>query len=352
MKRFLFGMDAERPEACARLLRRKGIDAVVLGDADERTRAALAENGLELYLCYGAHGLGEDFADPVHLARDGQGREARWFSSGCPNDAALARARMDSALERASAIPEVRGILVDGARFASFASVESPAGFFSCFCPRCMERMEALGLDAGRVRDAVRCLSVERRISDEAAIADWFSFRATCVGAYFEDFSGRVHGLPGRPEAGAFVFAPSLSGFVGQTARACVPLDLVSLMLYRAYPHADGPASLGHEWAAARRLFEPAVLQRLAELSGADAGLVPQQDSDALLTAGFAPERIGEEIAAAKMGLRAGQALLPILQIEDRQIMRSVCSALEAGADGFGYFMYGQAPLEALPEFF
>ena len=31
MKRFLFGMDAEQPGDCARLLRRKGIDAVVLG---------------------------------------------------------------------------------------------------------------------------------------------------------------------------------------------------------------------------------------------------------------------------------------------------------------------------------
>ena len=350
MKRFLFGMDAERPGDCARLLRRKGIDAVVLGDADARTREALAENGLMLYLCYGAHGLGGDFADPVHLARDAEGREARWFSSGCPNDVALARARMDAALERAANLPEMRGILVDGARFASFASTEGPDGFFSCFCPRCMERMEALGLDAARIRRAVRRLGSERRITDEAAIAGWFAFRADCVGAYLEDFAGRVHALPGSPEAGAFVFAPSLAGFVGQTARACAPLDLVSPMLYRAYPHADGPACLGHEWAAASRLFEPEVLRRLAELSGADAGFVPRQEPDALLAKGFAPERIGAEIAAAR--LRPGQSLLPILQIEDRQIMRSVCSALEADADGFGYFMYGQAPLEALPEFF
>ncbi len=347
MKRFLFGFDAERPERCARMLKRRGVDAVVVGDADERARAALAENGLELVLCFGAHGLGDDFDRPEHLAECASGRAARWFHSGCPNDGALSEARLSEVLARASRMLEARGILVDGARFASFASAEGPEGFFSCFCPRCMRKMEALGMDAARVRSAVDRLSAERRIADEAAIADWFRFRAACVGEFMARFAERVHALPGRPLAGAFVFAPSLAGFVGQTPAACGALDVVSPMLYRAYPHADGPACLGHEWAAARAMFDLPALARLTELAGG--AWTPGEAPEALLARGFAPEHVGWETAAARAGVRGGQRLLPILQMEDDQLADSAAAALRMGADGFGCFMYGQAPLEAFP---
>lgn len=350
LKYFMFGFDAEHPETCARLLKRKGIDAVVVGNADERVRLALSDCGLELYLCYGAHGLGDDFDHPAHLAKTACGREARWFSSGCPNDEALAEARLASALQRAVQTPGVRGILVDGARFASFASTEGTAGFFSCFCPRCVKRMEAMNIDAERIRAAVKWLHDVRKISDRTALREWFQFRAACVSAYFEHFVRRVHELPGGLSAGAFVFAPSLAGFVGQTAQACAPLDIVSPMLYRAYPHEDGPACLGHEWAAAAELFEPAVLRELAELSGIEAhpNLVPEEKPVHLRTRGFSPERIALEVASMKKRLSAGQKLMPILQIEDDRMSESAMAALNAGADGYGYFMYGQAPLNDL----
>lgn len=347
MKRFLFGFDEGQPERCARQLRDRGVDAVIVGGADERARAALAENGLELHLSYGAHGLSADFDRQEHWAVHASGGVARWFHSGCPNDEALAGARLNAALERACRTPGVRGVWVDGARFASFASAEGTEGFFSCFCPRCIRKMEALGIDAERVRSAALRLSAERRISDEAAIADWFRFRAACVAEFMTRFAERVHALPGRPLAGAFVFAPSLAGFVGQTARACAALDAVSPMLYRAYPHEDGPACLGHEWAAARERFEPQVLAQLSELAGGQ--WIPADGVERLRTRGFSPEHVGREVSAARAQLRRGQTLMPILQIEDERLADSVNAALRAGADGCGYFMCGQAPLEALP---
>lgn len=202
-------------------------------------------------------------------------------------------------------------------------------------------------MDAARIRAAVLRLSGERRIVDEAAIAEWFRFRAACVGEYMARFAERVHALPGRPLAGAFVFAPSLAGFVGQTARACAALDAVSPMLYRAYPHEDGPACLGHEWAAALEMFEPAVLARLAELSGG--AWIPGESAMHLRSHGFPPEHVGQEVKLARARMRAGQLLAPILQIEDGRLADSADAALGAGADGCGYFMYGQAPMDALP---
>lgn len=351
MKRFLFGFDTEHPEECARMLRRKGIDAVVMGDADERTQKVLADSGLELYLCYGAHGLGDESGETGHLARDAEGQSVRWFSSGCPNDAELTEARLDAALEKVARMPHVRGLMVDGARFASFASGEGTDGFFSCFCPRCVRRMADAGFDPERIRRAVLSLKQSAQISDPEAIADWFRFREICVSGYFERFAQKVHALPGRRQAGAFVFAPSLAGFVGQTPAACAPLDFVSPMLYRAYPHPDGPACLDHEWAEALRLFGPETLRSLSELSGGSAALIPQANADQLLEQGLPPARIGAEVSLAREQLGRAMPLLPIVQIDDECLLESVFSALLAGADGFGYFMFGQAPLENLPKF-
>lgn len=271
MKRFLFGFDAENPAVCAAALRRNGFDAVAVGSADKETAAALQREGLALYLCFGAFSLGQSASAPL----DAQGRPAPWFHSGCPNDEELYESRMSAALDRLKDTPTARGIFVDGARFASFASAEGPEAFFTCFCPRCMERMRSLGLDAERIRAAVAALMESRRVGDAEGIRDWFVFRRTCVKAYMERFASRVHAMPGGREACGFVFAPSLAPFVGQK-EACAALDVISPMLYRHYPHPVGPACLGHEWAAAKGMFGADVLRQLIQCAGGSAAALPE----------------------------------------------------------------------------
>ena len=346
VKRYIFGFDVARPEACAAELRAHGFDAVVVGAADARTPAALAEYGLELYLCYGAYGVGAN-ADASVLCRDAAGAPRRWFGSGCPNDTVTAEAHLSAALEKLRRVPSARGLIVDGARFASFASTEGPLGFFTCFCPRCLARIGKMGFDPERMRAAVLRL-MERRCfpsEDAPALREWFAFRAACIQDYFKLLAEAVHALPGKKQAGAFVFAPSLGGFVGQTAAAMCELDLVAPMLYRAYPHADGPACLGHEWAAAKELFDDETLSRLAALADNPGELFPEKDAAALRREGLSPARPGAEIAALADRLAPGQRLLPILQIEDEALEESASAVLDAGADGFGLFMYGQAEL-------
>ena len=352
MRHFMFGIDDKNPERCAAALRAQKIDAIVLGNADERTEKALADNGIELYLCYGAHGAGDEFADETHLACDPAGTTVRWFGSGCPNDGEIIAARLNAVLEKAKKLRTLKGIFVDGARFASFASVEGAESFFSCFCPRCMAKMEKMGMDAERIRVAAARLKETRCVAkeDRTFLRDWFAFREACVKEYMERFAAAVHALPGGLQAGAFVFAPSLGAYVGQTERACAPLDIVSHMLYRAYPHAEGPACLGHEWAGALNLFGYDTMRALAECADpAKIEMTPRETPEKLLPEGFASARIGEEIAAARAGIKG--RLLPILQIEDDDLRISAEHAIRAGAEGIGYFAHSLAPEKQLATF-
>ena len=354
MKRFVFGFDGTHPEACARALKARGVDGVVTGDVDARGAEALAAESLELHLCFGALSLGGMEAPDEHLAEDAAGAARRWFGSGCPNDEAVRSARLEAALEKLRRTPTVRGLFVDGARFASFASTEGPEAFHTCFCPRCRAKMEAMGLDAEALRAAVARLSSSRRVlpGETPRLQDWFAFRAACVRDYMERFAAAVHALPGRPLAEGFVFAPSLGGFVGQTFDAWRALDAVSPMLYRAYPHAEGPACLGHEWAAALRLYGRTALEALygvaAEVSGIS-GLFPEADADTLAERGFPPERVGRELDALRGKMGPEQRLIPILQIEDRELLITERVARAHSAAGVGFFNLGPVAADEIP---
>lgn len=341
MKTFLFGFDIEHPRDCAAHLKSRGIDAVVVGAPTRETQEALAAQGIDLYLSCGAYSVK---AGERPLAQDAHGAQRLWFHSGCPNDHINASARMEAALERARTFESVKGILVDGARFASFASVEGIEPFFTCFCPNCMQAMKADGLDAEGIRQAVSRLAVQRTVNpaDAGLIRDWFSFRERTVQRYMDRFASAVHSVRGGLLAGAFIFAPSLGAFVGQTAQACRSLDIVSHMLYRAYPHKDGVACLGHEWAALIRAFGAGTS---GLIQAANAPFEVDSTPEALLSGGFEPGWIGREVALARQSCGSEQLLWPIVQIEDDRLDEAVHHALHNGADAAGYFSYGDAPL-------
>lgn len=342
MQKYIFGFDADHPENCARRLRAQGIDAVIIGDADDRTEDALANAGLELYLCFGAHGLS---SNAPSTAQNAAGRPVRWFSSGCPNDSKNTGRHQQDVLRRAKKLKTLRGILVDGARFASFASAEGGDVFFTCFCPNCMKKMDKLGLDAKSIRASVARLSATRKLfdRDRENLTAWMNFRASCVRDTLDRFTESVHALRSDLLAGAFVFAPSLAPFVGQTPEACRSLDVVAPMLYRAYPHADGPACLGHEWAGLKALFSESAEEFVRLVSPEE--ILPDETPAALIETGFPPERVAGEVIRARRALQTGQKLWPILQIEDAFLPETTRLALESGADAAGYFMFGQADL-------
>ena len=349
MKHFFFGYDREHPAACARDLKARGIDAVVGGGFSQEAARAFREAGIDFYLCYGAHSLkaGESRG---RLALNFQGEEKRWFGSGCPNDTSSNREKIQRVLEEAEKITGLKGIFVDGARFASFASAEGPDAFFTCFCPACMEKMQELGMDGEKIRAAVDRLHQEKSFPEEEItyLAQWFSFREMCVKEYMEAFSKSVHERNPRWQAGAFIFAPSLGYFVGQTPAACASLDLLSPMLYRSYPHAHGPACLNHEWAGFYGLLgrNASILRGLSPVH-----LHGEKEREAvqcILEQGFEPDAVALETRAAVKYASARQFIAPIIQSEDDCLEETAQKTLAAGAQGVGYFAYGRGMLPPL----
>ena len=343
MKHFIFGIDSKHPAQCARMLRERGIDAVVLGSTSMETAAALAAEGIELYLCFGAYGIAKD---TDRLAQDAFFQPRKWFNSGCPNDFENASKHLAAVLEKAAQLPSVRGILVDGARFASFASVEGIESYFTCFCPRCMQALAELGLDGEAIRKAVGRMMQTRRLSpdDHVLIQQWLAFREKTVQRYMDDFAARVHALRSDLIAGAFIFAPSLGAFVGQTANACRSLDVISHMLYRNYHQEFGVACLGHEWAALKEGFSSGAAAFLQTAPSFPRHV--EQTPQELLAKGFEPEWIECEVAQGRQSCLTGQQLWPIIQIDDDRVHETAQHAFAGGADAVGLFSYnnGEVP--------
>ena len=336
MRYTLFGMDAREPEGCARMLREKGYSGVTIGRAEPRVVEALAENGLTYDLSAGAFSLGGGFS---RLAQDCEGRQWRWFSSGCPSDEAMRRARL-AHYEELAAAPGVRAVMLDGARFASFASGEGRDAFFTCFCPTCMRAAEELGFDPERMLRGARAFYRFTQTGEGDAqeaisgIGEWLAFREASASAFLTDFARVVH-RQGK-KAGAFVFAPSLARWVGQAKAGECGLDILSPMIYRRYPYDEGPACLNHEWAGLLDLMTGKTgltREKAARLLHA-----PELPED-VLRDGFPCAQVGIETASLN---RAGRRYLlaPILQLEDGEVLECLRAARAAGADELSLFAY------------
>lgn len=340
MYRYIYGFDKNEPKKSAKALRSKGINAIV-SDASAAPLASLfADEGIDLYLCYGAYGL--DDHNQSRRCHDVAGEERIWFSSGCPNENALSKANIQAVLD--AYIPGIKGIFVDGARFASFASAEGSDAFFTCFCPECMKKMSDMGMDPEKIRASVSGLKQKHIFSEEIPyLSDWLRFRSACIKEYMDDFTQRVHSI-GNVKAGAFIFEPKLAPFVGQTSEACASLDIIAPMLYRNYPHKNGPACMGHEWSGFVSMFDNAAAGFL-NIAGVENALPADYSAESLLADGFTPKAVGERVAASKSVLTPKQALWPILQIEDHCLKDTENAARLNGADAVGYFMYGMADL-------
>lgn len=323
---YMFHMDTAQPETCARRLAEKGFQAVV-GISDRRCIDAVRESGMEAYACVGAFSLGENEKKCV----DVDGMERIWFGSGCPNDEAACCRREDAWFKLAQ-IDGLSGVFIDGARFASPASAEGMEGLFTCFCPKCMERMVQMGMDAEKIRrDARNWRDGKRALPPE----DWLAFRQKTVDEAMTRFVRVVKCANSALKTGAFVFPASLGALVGQTNSACREMDIAAPMLYRRYDEPEGPATLNHEYAALVRLIGR---DRTRALTGVDA-------PNDVLRNGFPPDALTEEVRRAE----SSAMLAPILQMKDERLADSVRAAKNGGAKGVGFFMYDAEWVEKIP---
>ncbi len=319
---YMFGMDGENIENFASEMREKGIKGVVAGSFSEKQIEVLAKHNLDLYTCFGSFAKGN--FDDSHLAVDFNGNKKLWFGSGCPSDRDIWDLHINEILET-SRKNGIKGIFSDGARYASFASPEGRNSFYTCFCQKCIKRAENFGIDLEAARD------LYKKGDFHSGLKIMKIFRQTAMNEYFKYLYDSIKKDNEEYIVGAFIFASSLAGFVGQGSVCDV--DILAPMLYRRYPYEQGPACLNHEWSAACEM-----LDIWPENSSTKA-----VNSAELLKIGFEPDQIYRETAAVKSNK---YKLMPIIQIEDERLGESVAAAERAGADGCGFFMYNKEHMD------
>ncbi len=356
MELWMHGLGNE-PEKGAALLKKLGFKAVVTGAS--QTEAVIA-NGMDAYICSGAY-RGPSFKGEDWMAVDTKGNHQPWFSSTCPTREEVRNYNLDQ-IARMAKTPGIKGILIDGARFASPASNDDPDCFYTCFCPSCRQKMKDLGFDPVALETAVdklydllhgKKLDLHPYIEP---LMDWLSFRRIATTEHLKNFADTVRSVDPDLVTGIYIFAPSLSTLVGQSYRDCsLFMDLVAPMLYRAFDEAPGPSCLNMETYAIMRMLNGAVWLSDAEktdllkrITGLPFDGPQTLDS---LKKGFSPDILRLETSRARTMLKRN-CLAPIIQLDDPLLEDSVSKTMEGGADLVNFFVYDQKIIEKNAEFF
>lgn len=350
MKLWMHGCGSQ-PEEGARHLKELGFEAVV---ASEGAADAVLSEGMDFYVCSGAY-RGPQFQDESWMAEDMWGRKQEWFSSTCPTRSEVRSYNLEQ-VRRLAARPHIKGILIDGARFASPSSGSSTDAFFTCFCPHCMEKAKRMGFDVKEMRMAAATLYdyLHGKPLDLMPFYDglqeWMEFRRAATTEHLLDFVHTVKSVNPELKAGIYIFAPALSDLVGQHYRDLQNrMDIIAPMLYRCYPDPNGPACLNVELADILRMLEQAAdlteVQRIRVLSGITGQELTGYEKADDMQAGLSPRILKRETERAR--LMCPKAMLaPIIQLDDPLLDESIAQTAAGGAEAVNFFVYDEAVVE------
>ncbi len=351
MKLWMHGC-GPNPQEGARHLKDLGFSVVVGGQ--DAAEAVLAQ-GMEYYICTGAY-RGPQFQGDEWLAEDMWGRKQAWFSSTCPTREEVRQYNLQQ-IRRLAATKGIRGILIDGARFASPASGE-PEAFYTCFCPHCMEKARRMGFDVKEMRIAASMLYDFQHgkpldlVPYYAGLKEWFEFRRAATTEHLLDFVQAVKEVNPELETGIYIFAPALADLVGQHYRDLARhMDIMAPMLYHCYADENGPACLNVELATMLRMLEGAsgltTERRIRLLSGLTGHELTGYESVSSLQAGLSNRILQRETERARI-MGPDTQLVPIIQLDAPDIEEAIQKTMAGGADAVNFFVYQQAQAEAL----
>lgn len=355
MKLWMYGCsDAEAgvtSEKGLQELKQLGFSAYTGGAETAQEAAGL---GLDAYVVSGAY-RGPDFTGDEWLAQDPWGRPQHWFGSTCPTRREVREYNLERVRALAST-PGIKGVIIDGARFASPASGTSLESFFTCFCPSCLEKAKAMGFDVREMREAAARLYDYLR-GDPVdltwfchGLMEWMQFRRAATTEHLVNFCRTVKEVDPSLKTGIFIFPPALSDIVGQNYRdLAVVMDFFSPMIYRCYPQTDGPACLNVELSEMlRRLIKsghetPAECVRdISGLTGLD---ITGYEDPEVLQKGLDVRIIAEETSRARTMIRQKE-LVPILELDDPDLGASTDMAAKGGADSVSFFAFREDQIE------
>ena len=351
MRYWMHGVGKDVPSSI-RLLKNLGFEAVVGNDPVMIDEANLA--GLDVYLCSGAFGATGKFSDPKYLAQDINGKPQLWFNSTCPNNPKVRQHNLEN-IALMTRTKGIKGVLIDGARFASPASSTDPDAFYTCFCSTCEKKACDLGFNFKQMKKAVG--SLYQRINHDITIdlsdhikglVDWLEFRRICTTGHLINFSKTVKKQNPELLTGIYIFSPSIAPLVGQNYHDLQNyMDIFSPMIYRHYKAKEGPACLNFELAVIARELGKSILpidraiSLISSITGIEmTGIVSPDD----ILNGLSPKSIGNETQKARAAISGSGQLVPIIQLDDDLLAESITEAEKAGANGINFFMY-QDPL-------
>ena len=354
MKLWMYGT-GEEPEKGAALLKDIGFSAVVGGPSS--VEAALTQ-GMEAWLCTGTY-HGPSFKGTEWLARDVKQEPRDWFGSTCPNRKEVREYNLESVRKMAST-PGIKGVIIDGCRFASPASGSVNEAFFTCFCPECQKKAREMGFDpdkmlrsADGLYDFVHGKDVDLLPLCEG-LEDWMEFRRASTTEHLLDFVNAVHGSGNSlepPKAGIYIFTPSLAKMVGQSYRDLNgKMDLIAPMIYRCYQDPRGAACLNAELAVILEILEGASsltarerirwLRALTGL-GSDEGLSEEAGKESILR-GLPVDVLRTETHRAAV-MTPDSSLIPIIQLDDPDVESAVKQTMAGGAEAVDFFIYQES---------
>ncbi|MCF0134908.1 MAG: hypothetical protein HUJ69_00620 [Lachnospiraceae bacterium] len=359
MEKWMYGLGKD-PDASAALLKELGFTTIAGGVSC--VEPALRQ-GMDIWLFSGCY-RGPAFKGEEWLAQDVAGETREWFGSTCPTREEVRQYHLES-VARLARTPGIRGIILDGCRFASPSSGSTEDAFLTCFCDSCMRKAKKMGFDPDAMKRSVSALyeGIHGKSVDilpyAPGLEEWLQFRRAATTEHLLEFCRVVHRegeTLGRDlKAGIFIFAPSLARMVGQSYEDLKGnMDMYSPMLYRCYQDPNGPACLNVEMADLLRMLQKAsclsagqrkdLLRIFSELDPEEE--FPKEEfisrgkiTPEMIFRGFRPEILQKETASARR--RIGKTLLaPIIQLDDPVLYDATLETFKGGADAVSYFLY------------
>ncbi len=349
------GSLCDNPAESAVALRQLGVSRLVYGRSADQVAETRAE-GLEPWVCLGAFSVPQ--ADTHLHCRSLDGEPRWWFGSGCPSHPEVRQRLLDSVREAASW--GAAGILLDGIRFAS--PYDGPDTFLTCTCRWCTAAAADHGISMARVAGSLR--EARNRLAalpeaDLARIADgtespadllavlpswepllqWLRYRADVVCDMVGEVRAVLRAVAPESRLGAYVFTPSLAPLVGQDyGRLEATLDVISPMIYRL---GDGPACLAPEVRGLATLLAAAGGGPREALTLRLLGLAPAGRPGILPGPELGVDAVAIEARRSRSRLSGRAELVPILWLDDPDVVSSVAATLAASPAGVSFYPTG-----------
>lgn len=356
---WLHGIGGDDLPATAAAMKTRGLDRIVANGA--AAIEAVNDAGMEAWMCGGGFPLvrKEDALRSVDIF----GAPQDWFGSGSPCSKEVREASLEN-YRKMVQTPGIKGILVDGVRFASPASGLMP--FLTDFSSHAEARARELEMDFDLMKKDVTRLhalltgpdfaSWTKSLAEAApahllemagrfpGVMEWLRFRRVCTTEHFRGLAEIIHGA--GLQMGVYIFTPCLAPLVGQSYEDLKDfVEVFAPMIYRNYPTHPGPACLNWELAEvpdelgwSGKEEEVTVMKAMLGLAGF--GGLMDHPTVASVKEALPPASVALETRRARALIGDDKELAPIIYIDDPLMAETAAGVRAAGADGVNFFVY------------